>query len=213
MSRASLAYAARKADETGTDNVQFLQADILDVAKLERRFRVIESLGVLHHMADPMAGWRALISRLEPDGLMLVGLYSELGRTDVAAMRAEIAARGLGSSDDDIRRFRRAVLDGEFGTAGRSILRSPDFYTMSDCRDLLFHEHEVRHTLPELQTAMALMGLEFLGFQLPEPVLQAYRAAYPDDPEARDLANWHAFETAHPETFRAMYRFWCRNLD
>ena len=41
------------------------------------RFDLIESDGVLHHLADPCAGWRVLLSLLRPGGLMCIGLYSE----------------------------------------------------------------------------------------------------------------------------------------
>ena len=37
-----------------------MQADILDLAKLNKRFDIIESVGVLHHMENPMAGWKVL---------------------------------------------------------------------------------------------------------------------------------------------------------
>ena len=63
-------------------------------ASIERSFDVIDASGVLHHMADPLAGWRILLALLRPGGLMHLGFYSELGRRDVVAARAFIAERG-----------------------------------------------------------------------------------------------------------------------
>ena len=58
LSLSSLAYAKRKTDEFGIENIKYMQADILDLGKLDRKFDIIESSGVLHHMANPLAGWR-----------------------------------------------------------------------------------------------------------------------------------------------------------
>jgi SAM-dependent methyltransferase len=80
LSLASLAYAERKAREMRVDNVDHAQADLSKLGSLGRRFDIIYSVGVLHHLADPMRGWRELVSLLAADGRMLVGLYSERSR-------------------------------------------------------------------------------------------------------------------------------------
>ena len=64
----------------GLTNLEYLQADILKLDHLEQEFDIIESVGVLHHMDEPMAGWRVLVDLLKPGGLMKIGLYSELAR-------------------------------------------------------------------------------------------------------------------------------------
>ncbi len=60
LSGRSLAYAQRMAGKLGVENVRFVQGDVLNAARLQQRFHIVESTGVLHHMADPLAGWRAL---------------------------------------------------------------------------------------------------------------------------------------------------------
>ena len=109
LSRRSLAYGKRKAAEFDMDNIEFLQADILDLPKLDRQFDVIESVGVLHHMADPMAGLAALMRVLRPGGFLKLGLYSELGRKSVVAAREFVAQGGFGSDPDGIREARQAI--------------------------------------------------------------------------------------------------------
>jgi 2-polyprenyl-3-methyl-5-hydroxy-6-metoxy-1,4-benzoquinol methylase len=64
LSLSSLAYARRKAREEGLRNIEFAQADILNLGGLGRTFDRIEAMGVLHHLADPVAGWRVLLSLL-----------------------------------------------------------------------------------------------------------------------------------------------------
>ena len=77
LSLASLAYAQRKSNELSFTNIDYLQADILHLHQLGKEFDIIESVGVLHHMDEPMAGWRVLVDLLKPGGLMKIGLYSE----------------------------------------------------------------------------------------------------------------------------------------
>jgi 2-polyprenyl-3-methyl-5-hydroxy-6-metoxy-1,4-benzoquinol methylase len=96
ISLASLGYARRKSEELGL-TIAYAQADILELERdLDtggRQFDLIESLGVLHHLADPWAGWRAPRTLLRPGGFMLLGLYSEMARRPVLAARARIAER------------------------------------------------------------------------------------------------------------------------
>jgi 2-polyprenyl-3-methyl-5-hydroxy-6-metoxy-1,4-benzoquinol methylase len=58
----------------GRSNIEYGQADILKLGSLGRSFDLIESSGVLHHLADPLAGWRVLLSLLRPGGFMMIGL-------------------------------------------------------------------------------------------------------------------------------------------
>ena len=73
FSLASLAYAQRKTRELGLGNVEYGQADVLEAGSIGRSFDVIDAGGVLHHLADPAAGWQALLRVLRPGGLMRVG--------------------------------------------------------------------------------------------------------------------------------------------
>src|SRR5205814_5471700 len=76
LSLASLAYAARMTELLGISNIIYRQADILKLGDLDQRFAVVECSGVLHHLDDPLVGWRVLVKLLESDGLMRISLYS-----------------------------------------------------------------------------------------------------------------------------------------
>ncbi len=64
LSVAALAYGKRKSDELRVKNIEYGQADIVEIGRLGRRFDVIYASGVLHHLADPFAGWRGLLEIL-----------------------------------------------------------------------------------------------------------------------------------------------------
>lgn len=212
LSLASLAYATRKTHEAGLANLEYRQADILELGSIEARFDLIESAGVLHHMADPMAGWRVLRGLLEPGGFMKIGLYSELGRASIVAARELIAEASFDSDISGIRAGREliAALPGDH--PARQVVDRPDFYSASTCRDMIFHVQEHRLTVPDLERMIGELGLEFLGFELSSRALaRAYRSSYPDDPDMTNLGNWDEFEHAHPGTFAGMYLFWVRD--
>jgi SAM-dependent methyltransferase len=110
------------------------------------------------------------------------------------------------------RRARAAILAAKDDPLLVAVTRSEDFYSLSGCRDLLFHVQELRFSLPQIATMISDLRLEFLGFEFPDSGITAsrYRARFPDDPALTNLANWHRFEEEHPETFVRMYQFWVR---
>lgn len=217
LSRASLGVAARQVEDWGLgEQIVLAQADLLTLtpdvltaAGLPAAFHVIECGGVLHHLADPVAGWRRLIALLAPGGLMKIALYSEAARQDVIAASALVADLPLDA--DGLRASRARLLDLPEGHPARPVLWSVDFPSLSGFRDLVRHACEHRFTLPQLSGVLDELGLEFLGFQHPDPRSAVrYAARFPEDSEQLDLARWHIVETAHPECFVGMYQFWCR---
>jgi len=208
LSLSSICYALRKTQELGITNIEYAQADILALGDITRTFDIIASGGVLHHLADPFLGWRTLLCRLRPGGFMHLGFYSQLARRQVVKAREFIAARGYASTADDIRRFRRDLASGEAGTELQSLTKIPDFYSTSECRDLVFHVQEHRVTLDQIMSFLSDCGLHFIGFELDPCLLQQYRTRFTGDPAATNLCNWARFEADNPDTFLGMYQFW-----
>jgi SAM-dependent methyltransferase len=213
LSASSLGYAMRKSQELGKTHIEYAQADILQLGSIERRFDLIESVGVLHHLAEPEAGWRALLPLLRPGGLMLIGLYSELARAPVVAARRFIAERGLPATAEGMRDCREALMECGCPQALKPLTAFGDFFGLSACRDLLFHEQEHRTSLPAIQTLLQKLGLDFVGLHVEPTVLQRFRARFPGDGAAHDLDLWHQYETEHPDTFVGMYQFWVQKQE
>jgi tetratricopeptide (TPR) repeat protein/SAM-dependent methyltransferase len=213
LSLSSLAYAIRKTQELGVSNIDFAQADIMELGRLGRQFDLIECVGVLHHLHDPLAGWRVLVDLLRPGGAMKIGLYSEAARQDVVAARALIAETGYAATAEDIRRCRRHIIDlaNDSDSELAKICARQSFFTLSECRDLLFHVQEHRFTLPQIDAALKTLGLRFLGFDLEDrKTLTSFKKSHPESDAPASLPLWHLFELENPDTFRGMYQFWCR---
>ena len=212
LSRASLAYAVRKARELGITSIEFAQADLLSLGQLGRRFDLIECIGVLHHLAEPMAGWRSLAGVLNPGGLMRIALYSEAARQRVVRIRARIADQGWEPTPQGIRGFRQWLLS-ECTEPEREWLRSiRDFFSLSECRDLFFHVMEHRFTLPRIEACLADLDLRFLGLETAPNLRARYRACLAGSGAEESLATWHLFEQQHPDSFMGMYTFWCQKV-
>ncbi len=208
LSVASLCYAKRKASELRQGNLEYAQADIMKLGSIGRTFDAIASVGVLHHLADPMAGWRELLSLLRPGGFMLIGLYSERGRRAIVAARDFIAERGYSADAADIRRCRQDLMSVSDGRTFGQLALLRDFYATGDCRDLLFHVQEHRFALPRIKEMIGSLGLSFIGFLQAPHVLKAYAERFPEDKARNSLDHWDRFEADFPDTFAGMYVFW-----
>jgi SAM-dependent methyltransferase len=202
-----------KTEAARVSNIAYAQADLLHLGTIDRTFDMIEATGVLHHLDDPMRGWRVLVSLLRPNGFMRLGLYSWLARTDVRTARAWIAARGYQATPDDIRRCRQEMIAQDSAGQFAQLTISPDFASTSACRDLLFHANERQLGLTEIESFLADERLAFLGFELEAQVLEQYRPRFPNDSAMTNLGNWHLFERGNPSTFGAMYQFWIQKRD
>jgi 2-polyprenyl-3-methyl-5-hydroxy-6-metoxy-1,4-benzoquinol methylase/Flp pilus assembly protein TadD len=210
LSLTSLAYAKRKTLEMGLQNIEYAQADIMKLAEIGRTFDVIESAGVLHHLADPLAGWKVLLSLLRPGGYMRLGFYSELARQHVVAARSFIAERGYATSADGIRQCRQELMAARDDALFKRLVSSRDFYGTSACRDLIFNIQEHRYTLPRLKDHFRELSLDFLGFSIDPAVLRQYGQRFPSDPAKTSLDNWDTYEQENPSAFFGMYQFWVR---
>jgi SAM-dependent methyltransferase len=146
LSRASLAYGMRVAEDLGLTGVRFVQGDILALDRVEARFDVVTSTGVIHHMAQPDQGLARLAGVLRPGGVVRLGLYSERATGAGAAGPRPDPAKGL-----DARRRRHPGVPGSClgpvggGAAGgaeaerRTSTASADAVTWSStCRSIAY---------------------------------------------------------------------------
>ncbi|HEY9844524.1 MAG TPA: methyltransferase [Candidatus Obscuribacterales bacterium] len=213
LSRGSLAYAWRMAQELQIGNIRFAQADLLEMGRLGQRWPLIVCSGVLHHLADPWQAWQVLASLLAPGGVMKVGLYSQSARQVLQQARNWIRTQGWTADADGIRACRQALFELPPEHALAEILSYSDFYSLSACRDLLFHVQESAVTLAQIAAFLSRQGLAFIGFEPSAPGRERaslYRRHFSEFPAPGSLAHWQELEALYPDLFLDMYQFWCR---
>lgn len=89
LSSASLAIARERAALRKLTRIEFVQDSLLNLPQLQLApFDYINCIGVLHHLANPDAGLRALRSVLKPDGAIGMMVYAQAGRTGVYQMQS-----------------------------------------------------------------------------------------------------------------------------
>ena len=212
LSKSALAYACKMAERYGAGNVEFQQADLQELPSapgFRGRFHIIECAGVLHHMADPFEGWRALLDCLAPRGKLLLGLYSATARRTLSELRADPAFPGPGCDDRALRQFRRTLLDRAPEQLGGQLKLGADFYSASEFRDLACHVSEICLSLSEIGGFLRANGLAFRGFWTDPQHLDRFHRQFPAEAWPGRLEVWEEFEASNPHAFGAMYNFWC----
>jgi len=106
--------------------------------------------------------------------------------------------------------LRNSIIDNlnpEFNQL-QSVMTHNDFFSTSECRDLLFHVQEHCFNLIQIDNLLKICGLIFLGFEfIDESMKDIYRLQIPEHNEF-SLHGWHEFELQNPGFFSGMYQFW-----
>jgi SAM-dependent methyltransferase len=208
FSRTSLAYAVRKCRELGVAAIDFQALDLLKVGSLGKSFDMVDCVGVLHHLEDPAAGLAALSGVIPAGGLLHLAAYSRRAREPVAALRDKIAAAGIPSTPDGVRDFRARVRKGAFDPLPPAIVYSPDYYSVSGLRDLLFNARERSFDLPEIVALAAGHGFKWMGLDIPPPLYPVAQEIFDKAPEELTPDQWDEVEQAAPFAFGGMYSLW-----
>lgn len=102
VSTTSLQHTEALKQKYDLTNLEVRQLAIESATDLDQQFDMIVCTGVLHHLADPDAGLRALAPLLKPDGAMYLMLYASYGRTGVHMIQEYCRRLGVTTSPQDI---------------------------------------------------------------------------------------------------------------
>jgi SAM-dependent methyltransferase len=103
VSPTSLEHTEKLKQKYNLTNLDVRQLPIENSADLDHTFDHIVCTGVLHHLADPGVGLRALQSVLKKDGALYLMLYAPYGRTGVYMMQEYCRRLGIGTTPEEIR--------------------------------------------------------------------------------------------------------------
>jgi SAM-dependent methyltransferase len=144
-------------------NLQVQLLPVERVADLEKSFDQIICTGVLHHLADPDAGLRALRGALKPDGgAMLLMVYAPYGRTGVYMLQEFCRRIGITADADGIRDLIAVLKALPPGHPLQHLLRdAPDFRQDGALADALLHPQDRAYSVAQLFDFIERAGLTF----------------------------------------------------
>ncbi len=173
LSSAALAVARERCQRSGANSVDFHHLSLYDAGQLPGEFDLINCVGVLHHLADPIRGIQSLAQKLAPGGLMHIFVYGELGRWEVQLMQKAIALLQGDKRGD----YRDGVALGRQLLAAlpeknRIVKRERERWSLENQRDECFadmyvHPQEIDYNIETLFELIDASGLDFLGFSNP----------------------------------------------
>lgn len=173
LSSGALAVAQERCQRSGADRVQFHNLSLYDVEQVAGEFDLINCVGVLHHLPDPIRGLKALAQKLAPGGLMHIFVYGELGRWEIKLMQQAIAllqGDQRGDYQDGVKVGRQ--LFASLPAENRLVKREQQRWSLENQRDECFadmyvHPQEIDYTIESLFELIDAAELEFIGFSNP----------------------------------------------
>jgi SAM-dependent methyltransferase len=174
ISTGTLAVAKERCRRSGAERVEFHHMSLFDVNQLAGEFDLINSVGVLHHTADPKGGIQALAKKLAPGGLMHIFVYGEVGRWEISLMQKAIAmlqGEQKGDYTDGVKVGREIFAN--LPEANRLLKREQSRWALENHRDECFadmyvHPQEIDYNAETIFELIDAAGLEFMGFSNPQ---------------------------------------------
>ncbi len=173
LSPEAVAIARERCRRSGALNAHFHTLSLYELASLGETYDLINCVGVLHHLPDPVAGLQALTAQLASGGLLHIFVYAELGRWEIALMQKALALL-RGQQRDD---FEDGVALGRQVFAAlpennRLRRREQERWSLENQRDECFadmylHPREIDYNIETLFALIDASGLEFIGFSNP----------------------------------------------
>lgn len=185
MSAASRAVAEARAAVRELRSIRFVTGDLLTAPELGP-FDYIDCCGVLHHLPDPDAGFRALAAALAPAGGMGLMVYAPLGRSGVYPMQAALQALlGDDAPDAQVRLARKVLAKlPPTNLLARNPLVADHKSGDAGLYDLLLHSRDRAYSASEILAALDRTGLELARFV--EPARYDPMTYLPPEPAIRE---------------------------
>jgi len=170
VSTTSLEHTGQLKRQYGLANLEIRKLPIEDVGALEQRFDLIVCTGVLHHLADPDGGLRALRSALRPGGAVHLMVYGTYGRTGIYLLQDYCRMLGIGTSAQEIEDL-VAVLETLPPRHPLTALlnEARDFRNADALADALLNPRDRSYSVPELFELIDGSGLTFGRWYLQAP--------------------------------------------
>ena len=143
-------------------NLEVFQIPIEQAATLNRKFDLIVSTGVLHHLPDPVAGLTDLGNCLAPGGRMHLMVYAPYGRTGIYMLQDYCRRLKIGSSSGEIHDLAASLHALPPNHPIVPLLsKSPDFQNEAGLADALLNPQDRSYTVEQFIELIETSWLQF----------------------------------------------------
>ena len=173
ISAGALEVARERLKRSGAaDQVAALRQEQRSLLDLEGEgpFDYINSVGVLHHLREPLAGLKALGSLLANTGLIHLFLYADGGRWEIHRTQSALLRLGAGSGAEGLRLGRelfQVLPEGNRLRQNHEQRWLIDTAADANFADMYLHPQETSYDLSRLFSLIDAAGLQFAGFSNP----------------------------------------------
>jgi SAM-dependent methyltransferase len=209
VSATSIDHTEQLKRQYGLTNLEIRQLRVEHIGELQQRFDLIVCTGVLHHLADPDAGLRALRSALEPDGVMHLMVYAPYGRFGAHMIQEYCRTLGVGTSAEEIHDLVATLEALPQQHPLVPLLRgSKDARNADALTDVLLNPRERSYSVPQLLDTLERSGLSFARWYRQAPYLPqcgdiastphaARLAVLPEHEQHAVMELWRGTMTSH----------------
>ena len=171
ISQSSLDHQQYLKDKHALRNLELHRLPIEELPTLGLDFDLIVSTGVLHHMADPLTGMKALAGCLRPDGAIGVMLYARYGRIGVELLQSVFRDLGLRQDEESVRQVKQtlSLLPAEHPIQSYIRLAGPDLQFDAGLVDTFLHGRDRSYTVDDCIDLVTSAELAFQGWLLNSP--------------------------------------------
>ena len=172
ISKGTLSVALERLRRSGGKDkaeLHFKNINILNM-KSEGLFDYINSVGVIHHLSDPLEGLKTLTKHLKNGGILHLFVYAEGGRWEIGRIQKALKNMRVSNDKNDIQ-LSRSLLQNL--PKNNRLRRNHEEKWLIDSQsdvnfaDMYLHPRETTFNIETLFQLIEDSNLEFLGFSNP----------------------------------------------
>ena len=169
ISEASMTIAKERAKVRGLTNIEWIHASVLDLPKMGLgEFDYINCSGMLHHLAEPDEGLKALEAVLKDDGAMQIMVYGQYGRQGIYYMQDLMRLLNKNTEDtqekiDNTKAALKSSPNNSWYNLSKSLINYLDESNDEGIYDLYLHSQDRAYTLPQIYDWLERCDLEMQG--------------------------------------------------
>ena len=170
VSQTSLDHQQYLKEKHALWNLELRLLPIEELPALGLDFDLIVSTGVLHHLADPLRGMKALAACLRRDGVLAVMLYAKYGRFGVELLQAVFSDLGLRQNHAAVQLVKDTISSLSHDHPVQGYLRIAES-CQSDAVlvDTFLHSRDRSYTVDDCLDLVTSAGLVFQSWLLNAP--------------------------------------------